>query len=100
MYHPHNRPWTTLPATLLDASNYVHRLHRRWKLPIPSPADVLASRVVPQALHPLSGALTTPPLHVDTVAKAVVAAIDSEHVRGAQNVEAIRQLAGWPAQVE
>ncbi|WFD45577.1 hypothetical protein GLX27_000198 [Malassezia furfur] len=100
MYHPHNRPWSTVPATLIDASNYMHRLHRKWKLPIPSPADILASRAVPQALHPLSAALTTPPLHVDTVAHAVLAAIESEHVRGAQNVEAIRQLAGWPAQVE
>ncbi|WFD42735.1 hypothetical protein MPSI1_001384 [Malassezia psittaci] len=100
MYHPHTRPWSTLPATLIDVSAYVHRVHRKWRIPIPSPADILASRLMPQSVHPLAGALTTPPLHVDTVALAIINAIESEHVRGAQGVEAIKQLAGWPAQIE
>ncbi|WFC98644.1 hypothetical protein MYAM1_001375 [Malassezia yamatoensis] len=100
MYHPHIRPWTTLPATLIDVSAYVHSIHRKWRIPIPSPADILASRLMPQSVHPLAGALTTPPLHVDTVALAIINAIENEHVRGAQGVEAIKQLAGWPAQVE
>lgn len=98
MYHPHNRPWSTVPATMIDLSNHAHRLHQRWRLPFPAPADVLRSRVVPTALHPLAGALTTPALHVDTVAHAICEAIENPEIRGAQDPQAIRQLAGWPAE--
>ena len=100
MYHPHNRPWTTVPATMIDASYHLNRLHRRWRVPVPAPADVVASRLVPSSFHPLAGALTTPPLHVDTVATAVCEAIECDDVHGVQDVPSIRQLAGWPADVE
>ncbi|WFD29207.1 Phosphoinositide phosphatase sac1 [Malassezia sp. CBS 17886] len=93
MYHPHVRPWSTVPATLQDASYHLHRLHRSWKVPLPSPAGLLQSRFAPSALHPLAAALTTPPLHVDTVASAVCAAIDDGHVAGPQGVDAIKRLA-------
>lgn len=96
MYHPHTRPWSTVPATLLDASHYLHKQHKKWKVPVPSPADVLSSKATPEALRPMSAALTTPPLHVDTVAQAVCEAIDLDSVRGALDVDTIRQLAGWP----
>lgn len=98
MYHPHNRPWSTLPATMIDVSYHLHKMHRRWNVPIPSPADVLRSSFVPAPFHPLSGALTTPALHVDTVAAAICEAISRPDVRGAQLSESIRQLAGWPAE--
>lgn len=97
MYHPHNRPWSTFPATLIDASYNLHKAQQRWRLPVPTPADLLRSKYVPAQLHPLSGALTTPPLHVDTVARAICEAISSPEVHGAQLTDSIRQLAGWPA---
>ncbi|WFD25675.1 hypothetical protein MNAN1_000639 [Malassezia nana] len=97
MYHPHNRPWSTVPATMIDLSNHAHRLHKRWRLPFPAPADLLRSRVVPAALHPLAGALTTPALHVDTVAQAICEAIEHPEIQGAQDTQDIRQLAGWPS---
>lgn len=100
MYHPHNRPWSTLPATMLDVSYHLHKMHRRWNVPVPSPADMLRSSFVPAAFHPLSGALTTPPLHVDTVAMAICEAIHRSDVHGAQLPESIRQLAGWPAETD
>lgn len=100
MYHPHNRPWSTVPATMIDASNHLHRLHHRSGIPIPSPADMLRSSYMPESLRPLSGALTTPALHVDTVAKAICESIDRPDVYGAQFAESIRQLAGWPAATE
>ena len=100
MYHPHNRPWSTIPATMIDLSYNLHKMHRRWKVPIPSPADVLRSSLIPAAFHPLSGALTTPALHVDTVAMAICEAISRPEVRGAQLSESIRQLAGWPAETD
>ena len=96
MYHPHKRPWSTLPATLIDASYQAHRLHRRWRVPVPSPADMLQMRSVPEAMRPLAGAMTTPPLHVDTVASAICEAVVNSDVRGAQEWQNIRKLAGWP----
>lgn len=100
MYHPHNRPWSTIPATMIDLSYNLHKMHRRWKVPIPSPADILRSSFIPAAFHPLSGALTTPALHVDTVATAICESISRPEVRGAQLSESIRQLAGWPAETD
>lgn len=97
MYHPHHRPWSTVPATLIDVSNRMHALHRRLRLPLPSPADMLRSRYTPQGLHPLAGALETPALHVDTVAIAICEAIARPDLRGVVATQSIRELAGWPA---
>lgn len=100
MYHPHHRPWTTVPATMLDASCHLHKLRTKLKLPIPLPADLLQSSWAPTALRPLAGALVTPPLHVDTVGVAICEAIENPAIYGVQATASIRQLAGWPSETE
>lgn len=72
-------------------------MHEQWRLPIPSPADILRNKRMPEAVQPLAGALTTPPLHTDTIARAVCEAVENPDVRGIEDVEAIQRLAGWLA---
>ncbi|PWN51891.1 hypothetical protein IE53DRAFT_385722 [Violaceomyces palustris] len=95
MYHPHTRPISTLPAALLDLSSTFHS-KPPLPLPIPTPAEFLSSsKLVPESWRPLSRLLTLPPLHVDTVAKAVCKAIEDSSVQGSVGVHGIRRLAGW-----
>ncbi|KAK0543775.1 hypothetical protein OC845_005957 [Tilletia horrida] len=104
MYHPQTRPLSTLPAALLDFSANVHaRLDSKpaatayatspaagpgqgssssssglpFGLKIPTPASLIRT-LGPASVQPLADLLTIPPLHVDTVAKAVCAAIAGE----------------------
>lgn len=95
MYHPHTRPGSTFPAAILEASAAFHR-SPPLPLPIPTPAQLIA-RLGGGGSKSESVArlLTTPPLHVDTVAKAVCAAIEDESVFGPVDVYGIRKLAGW-----
>ncbi|KAK0532307.1 hypothetical protein OC834_002649 [Tilletia horrida] len=137
MYHPQTRPLSTLPAALLDLSASVHaRLDGApssdpgstgdtsgptrlpFGLRIPTPASLIRT-LGPSSVQPLADLLTIPPLHVDTVAKAVCAAIAGE-TGGAKAVgtsvtaevaardgpvsvgevlatQDIRRLAGWKA---
>ena len=47
-------------------------------------------------LESIANALTTRPIHVDTVAEAVCVALDpSRGVRGVVGVNAMRELLGW-----
>lgn len=95
MYHPHTRPASTLPAAILEASAALHR-SPPLPLPIPTPAQLIAKLGSGgSATQSIARLLTTPPLHVDTVAKAVCAAIEDENVFGAVDVYGIRKLAGW-----
>jgi hypothetical protein len=89
MYHPHTRPISTVPAALLDLSSAIHSY-----LPskAPTPANVLNS-VLGQS--PLARLLTLSPLHIDTVAKAVGAAVDDDDVWGVVNTRRIKRLAGF-----
>lgn len=41
---------------------------------------------------PLGASLTTPPLHVDTVAQAIVAAIEKPGLKGIFDIEGIQKL--------
>ena len=106
MYHPHTRPLSTLPAAFFDLSSALHSSPLFRSLPLPSPAALISSRASPLAkLLPISddvkqsmaGLLTAPPLHVDTVAKAVVRCVMSgEDIRtGAQTIQDIQRLAGF-----
>ncbi|KAE8225167.1 hypothetical protein CF319_g2052 [Tilletia indica] len=102
MYHPQTRPLSTFPAALLDLSASIHarldpasspaaafdgpasgqtQSSTSSRLPfglrIPTPASLIRS-LGPQGAQPLADLLTLPPLHIDTVAKAVCAAIAGE----------------------
>lgn len=95
MYHPHTRPASTLPAAILEASAALHR-SPPLPLPIPTPAQLIARLGAGSSpSQSVARLLTTPPLHVDTVAKAVCAAIEEPSVFGAVDVYGIRKLAGW-----
>ncbi|EAU88493.2 mitochondrial protein [Coprinopsis cinerea okayama7 len=104
VYHAHLRPLTTPIATVLDVSAAVHR-----KLPrgFPAPSSILRSlgSVFPQSsssleeaspLDSIANALTLPPIHVDQVAAAIMATLDSSRdVRGVVGVLRMRELIGW-----
>ncbi|TFK29998.1 mitochondrial protein [Coprinopsis marcescibilis] len=102
VYHAHLRPLTTPIATLLDASAAVHR-----KIPrsIPTPSSILrslgsrfpkANSSLGSPLDSVANALTVPPIHVDQVAAAIVATLDSSrNVRGVVTVHRMRELIGW-----
>lgn len=98
MYHPHNRPLSTVPAAVLDASVHLHRALASWGLPSPAAAlNVLGRMAGPQAMaSSLSGLLTQDPLHVDTVATAIVRAVlDSRVPSGPKEIAQIQELARW-----
>ncbi|EPQ27164.1 uncharacterized protein PFL1_05445 [Pseudozyma flocculosa PF-1] len=94
MYEPHKRPLSTLPAAILEASAAFHK-SPPLPLPLPTPASLLSSAYTPASLRPLAKLLTTPPLHIDTVAKAVCKAIEDDAIRGPIDPLQIRRLAGW-----
>ncbi|GAC75327.1 predicted oxidoreductase [Moesziomyces antarcticus T-34] len=95
LYHPHTRPGSTLPAAILEASAALHR-KPPLPLPLPTPAQLLARLGGGGgASESVARLLTTPPLHIDTVAKAVCAAIEDPEAFGVVDVYGIRKLAGW-----
>ena len=95
MYHPQTRPLSTLPAAAFDLSSWVHGMLAQARVPLPTPAWLL-SQFPGADLSALSRLLTTPPLHVDTVAKAACESILDPHIRGPLGVESIQQVAGFP----
>ncbi|KDN45254.1 hypothetical protein K437DRAFT_256701 [Tilletiaria anomala UBC 951] len=103
MYHPHTRPLSTLPAALLDLSSSLHASIARNLPFLPTPASLLLNPHSPlntssseEARRSLARLLTSAPLHVDTVAKAVVQSVlDTGVAPGAKDVEEIKRLAGW-----
>lgn len=98
MYHPHNRPLSTVPAAVLDASVHLHRALASWGLPSPAAALNVLGRVTgSQAIaSSLTGLLTQDPLHVDTVAAAIVRAVlDSRVSSGPKEIAQLQELARW-----
>ncbi|KAH9484347.1 MIOREX complex component 2 [Psilocybe cubensis] len=103
VYHAHIRPLTTPVAALLDLSATIHS-----KVPrsIPTPSSVLRSLgassttagdgQTTSALDSVANALSIPPIHVDHVADAICASLDSRNnVRGVVDVRRMRELIGW-----
>lgn len=88
MYHPHTRPLSTVPSTLLDFSSIIHSY-------LPKGAPTPASLLNLAAQEPLARLLTLSPLHVDTVAKAVGQAVLRDDVIGVVDTQRIKALAGW-----
>jgi hypothetical protein len=97
VYHAHLRPLTSLPAAALDLSAWVHRA---VPAALPTPAGALrafAAVTGVDAASSMAGALTIPPIHVEHVAEAIVAALDPTRtdVRGPLGVRDMRTLIGW-----
>jgi hypothetical protein len=99
MYHPALKPATTLPAALLDLSASVHK--RLGALGVPTPAGLLrAASMLGPDVRPLANALESSPLHAETVARAVCAALEAEHYEGPLEVEEMRHMRPLPRQTE
>lgn len=95
VYHAHFRPLTTPFAALLDLSATLHSAAPRG---FPTPSSVLRALSGGRSESPfrsMANALTTPPIHVDHVAGAVVAALLNPNVRGVVDVLGMRELVGW-----
>ncbi|KAG5645245.1 hypothetical protein DXG03_006662 [Asterophora parasitica] len=102
VYHAHHRPLTTPAAVLFDLSATLHS-----KIPpvLPTPSSILRQigTNLPHApnstsyLESIANALNTPPIHVDHVAEAICAVLDSSAnpVGGVVGVRRMRELIGW-----
>jgi hypothetical protein len=84
MYHPHIRPFSTLPAFALSLSA---GLADRLSLPNPFASKSL--------LGGMADSLRTHPIHVDHVAEAVLRCIADEDKRGVVDIEEMRRWAGF-----
>ena len=103
VYHAHHRPLTTPAAAILDLCA---TLHRKSPPGIPTPSSILRSlgssglfgggESIGSPLQSIADALAIPPIHVDHVADAICAALDSRNgVQGVVNVRRMRELIGW-----
>ncbi|TEB36366.1 mitochondrial protein [Coprinellus micaceus] len=103
VYHAHLRPLTTPIATLLDLSAAIHRKVPRT---LPTPSSILralgqtstpaSESGASSPLNSIANALTLPPIHVDQVAAAIFATLDSSAgIRGVVGVNRMRELIGW-----
>ncbi|KAG6845328.1 hypothetical protein H0H87_010785 [Tephrocybe sp. NHM501043] len=84
-------------------------LHAKMPPTMPTPSSILRSigatlahgSNTTSSLDSIANALTVPPIHVDHVAAAVCAVLDSASpVRGAVGVQRMRELLGWVAPSE
>ncbi|KAG1803793.1 mitochondrial protein [Suillus plorans] len=102
IYHPHNRPMTTIPATIFGFSSRVHDAMPSY---IPMPASVLrwlgtsvfpnATDKTPSSLNSLANLLSIPPIHVDHLAEAICISLDpAKDIRGVVGVRDMHQLIG------
>ncbi|KAJ7235461.1 hypothetical protein B0H12DRAFT_1027424 [Mycena haematopus] len=95
IYHAHHRPLTTPAAALLDLTSTLHAA-----LPQPLRASLRAAVTdvrIPSSAASIATALSTPPMHVDHVANAAVAACLNPAIHGVLDVGAMREAIGWRA---
>ncbi|TIA86783.1 hypothetical protein E3P99_03557 [Wallemia hederae] len=81
MYHPHTRPLSTIPATVIDVLN---------KLPLPRSIQGISEH---SDLQSMLNLLHTNALHIDTVANAAIEAIQDRSVVGSVDANAMKALA-------
>jgi nucleoside-diphosphate-sugar epimerase len=99
VYHAHLRPLTTPPAALLDLSAALHSKVPEWA---PTPSKVLrhlgtslagrGDAGLGSSLESIASALVTRPMHVDQVAGAVCATLESAEIKGVVDVDKMRSL--------
>ncbi|KAK4048746.1 hypothetical protein OIO90_005739 [Microbotryomycetes sp. JL221] len=93
VYHPHQRPTTTVPAALLEATAQVHKTMagRRTSDQSFSLVDKTANE-----LDSLSSSvrrlLSIPPVHVDAVGEAICRSIADSNVEGVVDVARMRGM--------
>jgi len=98
MFHPHTRPLSTPVASALDLTASLSSWVPGF---LPSPGRFLRtlpfgqSQGLPPATHAMANALETRPMHVESVARAICAAIELDSVSGIVNVDKMRELIGW-----
>jgi len=105
VYHAHYRPLTTPAAALLDLSATLHRKAPRG---VPTPSSVIRALAstnllgggrgpISSSLESIANAFVIPPIHVDQVAEAICATLDSKNgIRGVVDTRRMRDLIGWP----
>ncbi|KAM0792131.1 hypothetical protein ACM66B_004831 [Microbotryomycetes sp. NB124-2] len=93
IYHPHQRPLTTLPASVLEASAHVHRLiNGDSARDGPAMIENASSSEPGSALQSLQSLLSVPPVHVDAVGEVVCRSLEDRAVEGVVDVARMRQL--------
>ncbi|KZT56999.1 NAD(P)-binding protein [Calocera cornea HHB12733] len=98
MFHPHTRPFSTPVASLLDLCATLSSCVPSF---LPSPPRILRTLPFGQvqgmspAAHAMANALETRPMHVESVARAICAAIELDSVSGVIDVDRMRELIGW-----
>ncbi|KZO95805.1 NAD(P)-binding protein [Calocera viscosa TUFC12733] len=98
MFHPHTRPLSTPVASLLDLTASLSACVPSF---LPSPGRMLRTiplsetHGLPPATHAIANALETRPMHVESVARAICAAIELDSVAGVVDVDKMRELIGW-----
>ena len=81
-----------MPRGLPTPSSFIRSLGSAF----PQTGSVRCDETRTSPLESIANALTTRPIHVDTVAEAVCVALDpSRGVRGVVGVNAMRELLGW-----
>ncbi|KAJ7905563.1 hypothetical protein B0H14DRAFT_3078991 [Mycena olivaceomarginata] len=98
VYHAHHRPLTTPAAALLDLTSTVHAaLPDVLRGSLRAAVSQLPGRAeeTPSPAVSVANALTTPPMHVDHVANAAVAACLNPEIHGVLEVKQMRETIGW-----
>jgi len=103
VYHAHHRPLTTPAAALFDLSATLHRKAPQF---IPTPSNIIRTLAsssllrggpISSSLESIANALVIPPIHVDQVAEAICATLDSTNgIEGVVDTWRMRELIGWP----
>jgi hypothetical protein len=103
MYHPHERPLSTLPAALLDITSRLSN-HLPFSLLPRSISSNLANPPPPsgpfKTLSSLSSSLAIPPIHVDQVAECVLRSIEHPQIKGVVDTKDMRRWMGLDAAEE
>lgn len=97
MYHPHERPLSTLPAVMLDISSSLANYPPFSFLPRPSSSHLASqaqSTRKPSAFASLNQSLSIPPIHVDQVAECVLRSIEHPEVKGVVDTRDMRRWMG------
>ncbi|KAK7020565.1 adenylate kinase [Favolaschia claudopus] len=98
VYHAHHRPLSTPAAVLVDFTSTLHSsLPDVLRTSLRAAVNQLPGQSgdIPSPAVSIANAFTTPPIHVDHVGSAAVAACVAEDIRGVLDVRQMREAIGW-----